>query len=115
MTHVRNMRKTYHRREQFLVQFLNHHIGYVTTISGTGGGPNFILNLPSHIKDYSLSETLNQQGIIAHPLSSYYLQPVSRHENRNSGLVLGFACSSRSELERGATILVEQVKIILKI
>jgi GntR family transcriptional regulator/MocR family aminotransferase len=110
MTHVRNMRKTYLRRQQFLVQFLKHHIGDITTISGTNGGSNIILNLPVPVKDYALSEVLDRQGIIAHPLSGYYQQAKNQNEQGN-GLVLGFACSSRVELERCARLLVEQVKI----
>lgn len=109
MTHVRKMRKVYHLREQFLVQFLKHHIGDMTTISGTGGGQSFILNLPLYINDSLLSEALNQKGIVAHSLSSYYLRPKSQNDHRN-GLILGFACSSRVELERYATILVHLIK-----
>jgi len=110
MTHVRNMRKIYRRRQQFLVQFLKHHIGDITTIDGTNGGSNIILNLPAPVKDHALSEELGRQGIIAHPLSGYYLQAKNQGEQGN-GLVLGFACSSRVELERCARLLVEQVKI----
>ena len=110
MTHIRKMRKTYRRRQQFLVQFLKHHIGDITTVSGTNGGSNIILNLPAPVKDHVLSEVLGRQGIIAHSLSGYYLQAKNQDEQGN-GLVLGFACSSRVELERCARLLVEQVKI----
>jgi DNA-binding transcriptional MocR family regulator len=92
------------------VQFLKHHIGDITTISGTNGGSNIILNLPAPVKDYALSEVLDGQGIIAHPLSGYYQQAKKQNEQGN-GLVLGFACSSRVELERCARLLVERVKI----
>ena len=110
MTHVRNMRKTYHRRQQFLVQFLKHHISDITTITGTNGGSNIILNLPATVKDHALSEVLGRQRIIAHPLSDYYQQAKNQNEQGN-GLVLGFACTSRVELERCARLLVEQIKI----
>ena len=62
------------------------------------------------IKDYALSKVLDRQGIIAHPLSGYYQQAKNQIEQGN-GLVLGFACSSRVELERCTSLLVEQVKI----
>ncbi len=110
MTHVRNMRKTYRRRQQFLVQYLEHHLGDITTISGTDGGSNIILNLPAPVNDEVLSEAIGRQGIIAHSLSSYYLQAKKPDESGNA-LVLGFACSPRAELERCARLLVEQVKI----
>lgn len=109
MAHIRNMRKTYGRREQFLEQFLHHHLPCETTVTGTGvGGPYLVLNLPARIRDRTLSETLARTGIIAHPLSSYYVHRKPDREYRN-GLVLGFGCAPRVDLERGARQLVERI------
>ena len=109
MAYIRTMRKTYYRREQFLVQFLNRHLADEMTITGTGvGGPYLVLNLPARIKDHALSETLAEIGIIAHPLSSYYIHHKHDSERRN-GLVLGFGCSPRVDLERCANQLVALV------
>jgi len=110
MSHIRKMRKTYQKRELFLIQFLQEQLGDLITISGTGGGLNFILNLPPHINDVELSEKLGRSGIVAHPLFDYYL-----HQNRGqkihlNGLVMGFACASRADLEKCAITLVEQIK-----
>ncbi len=110
MGHIRKMRKIYQKREQFLIQFLQKHIGDITTISGTGGGSNFILNLPLRINDATLSETLGRSGIIAHPIFDYYLHQKTPHKTQLNGLVMGFACASRSDLEQAATTLVKQVK-----
>lgn len=110
MSHIRKMRKIYQNREQFLIQFLQEHIGDITTISGAGGGLNFILNLPSQFNDAILSENLGKSGIIAHPLSDYYLNQNAWQKKRLNGLVMGFACASTSDLEQGATILVKQIK-----
>ncbi len=108
MTHIRNMKKTYQRREQFLSQFLNNHLDGLGTTSGTGGGSNFILNLPSTINDQKISDQLIRQDVIAHPLSSYYLMKKSRNDHAN-GLVMGFACSPRSKLAHSASILMESL------
>ena len=110
MSHIRKMRKTYLKREQFLIQFLQKHLGDITTISGTGGGLNFILNLPPQINDAVLSETLDKSGIIAHPLFDYYLHQNTWQKTRLNGLVMGFACASMADLEQSAITLVEQIK-----
>jgi GntR family transcriptional regulator/MocR family aminotransferase len=109
MSHIRKMCKTYQKRELFLIQFLQKQLGDLITISGTGGGLNFILNLPPHINDVELSEKLAKAGIIAYPLFDYYLHQNHRQETRLNGLVMGFACASRADLEKCAMTLVEQI------
>jgi len=109
MSHIRKMRKTYQKRELFLIQFLQKHIGDRVTISGTGGGLNFILNLPSYINETEISKKLAKSGIIAHPLSDYYLHQNRRKKTHLNGLVMGFACASRADLEKCAMTLVKQV------
>ena len=110
MSHIRKTKKIYQKREQFLIQFLQKHIGDITTISGTGSGSNFILNLPLHINDATISKALGRSGIIAHPLFDYYLHQNARQKNHLNGLVIGFACASRSDLEQSATTLVNQIR-----
>ena len=110
MSHIRKMRKTYQKREQFLIQLLQKSIGDITTLSGTGGGLNLILNLPSQINDTELSQKLGKAGIITYPLFDYYLHENARRNNRLNGLVMGFACASRSDLEQSAMTLAEQIK-----
>ena len=105
ITHIRNMRKAYQRREDFLVQYLQERMDHELTLSGIGGGTNIILNLPPRISTTELSETLAQKQIIAHPISSYFLQKPPNDQASN-GLVLGFACSSRRELKKAAEVLI---------
>jgi GntR family transcriptional regulator/MocR family aminotransferase len=109
MSHVRKTKKAYQKRESFLVEFLEKNLGEPATISGSGGGLNFILNLPDEINDSSLSRKLRQIGIIAHPLSDYYLQQKSSQSRRLNGLVVGFACASVVDLEKSAVKLVEAI------
>jgi GntR family transcriptional regulator/MocR family aminotransferase len=110
MSHIRKMRKTYHQRERFLRQFLQKHLGDTATISGSGGGLNFILNLPSHINDARLSKNLARAGIVAHPLDDYYLHQNDKLKTRLNGLAIGFACANRTDLEKSAVTLIEKIK-----
>ncbi len=111
MSHIRKMRKTYQKRQQFLVRFLQNNLGDLATISGTGGGLNFILGLPAEIDDAKLSERLSTKGIVAHPLHDYYLHQRARLGSRLNGLVMGFACAPEAQLERAATVLVEHLNM----
>ena len=70
---------------------------------------NFILNLPPRIDDTVLSGQLTDAGVIVHPLLDYYLHPNASQKTRLNGLVMGFACASRADLERSAIILIEQI------
>ena len=84
----------------------------MATISGTGGGLNFILNLPTEINDAKLCEKLGTNGIIAHPLQDYYLHQNATNKFRLNGLVQGFACASAAQLENSATTLVEHLNVL---
>jgi GntR family transcriptional regulator/MocR family aminotransferase len=112
MSHVRKMRKSYQKRQQFLASFLQENIGEMATISGTEGGLNFILNLPAEIDDAKLSEKLSVTGIIAHPLGDYYLHQNTTNNSRLNGLVIGFACAPAAQLEKSAITLIEHLDVI---
>jgi GntR family transcriptional regulator/MocR family aminotransferase len=109
LSQILKMRKTYQTRQQFLVRFLQNNLADLATISGTGGGLNFILALPAEINDAKLSERLSAKGIVAHPLHDYYLHQGARHGNRLNGLVMGFACASEAQLEKAAMVLLEHL------
>ena len=113
IAHIRKMRKVYHRRQKFLTSFLQQKLGDTISISGVNGGLNFMLNLPPSISDKKLSKTLSLKNIIAHPLSDYYLEKPTDNKN-HSALVLGFACSSRTQLEKSAKILKKEIQKVLR-
>ena len=108
--HIRKMRKIYKRREDFLVQYLQQNIGPESFVSGINGGTNIVLNLPAQYSVNEISRKLTQQNIIAHPISSYYLQNPKDQTIRN-GLVLGFACASRAKLQKAAEIMLDLVGV----
>ena len=112
MSHVRKMGKIFKRRQQFLARFFQKRMGEMATISGTGGGLNIILNLPTEIDDAKLSEKLSATGIIAHPLHDYYLHQNTTSKSRLNGLVIGFACASTHQLEKAAISLIGHLDVI---
>jgi len=108
-SHIRNMRKIYQRREDFLVDYLKSKIGPDFLISGIGGGTNVVLNLPRGVSDVEISQSLAHEHIIAYPIPSYNLGKAPDSNVRN-GLILGFACSSRYQLEKSAKILISKLE-----
>lgn len=108
ISHIRNMRKAYQRRERFLVDYLTAHLGPDFLISGVGGGTNIVLSMPAEISDVKLSQSLANENIIAYSIPSYYLGKAENLNARNA-LILGFACSSRGQLEKSADILVKKI------
>ena len=104
--HIRKMRKVYRQREQFLARYLKNRLGDEISISGRGGGSNFILNLPDDIDESRLSAALEKQGVIAFPMSDYYLE-MDRSITPYNALNLGFTSASIESLERSAEILVK--------
>ena len=96
ISHIRNMRKSYQRRERFLVEYLTAHLEPDFVISGVGGGTNIVLNMPTEISDVKLSQSLANENIIAYSIPSYYLGKTENPNPRNA-LILGFACSSRAQ------------------
>lgn len=109
ISHIRNMRKTYRRREKFLIKYLSQHLGADFLISGVGGGTNIVLNMPTEISDIKLSQSLANENIIAYSIPSYYLRKTKTSNTRNA-LILGFACSSRDQLQKSADILIRKIR-----
>lgn len=108
ISHIRNMRKAYQRREKFLVNYLTTRIGPDFSISGVGGGTNIVLNMPAKISDVAISQSLANENIIAYSIPSYNLGKTTDSNPRNA-LILGFACSSRNQLEKSAAQLISTI------
>jgi GntR family transcriptional regulator/MocR family aminotransferase len=108
ISHIRNMRKAYQRRERLLVEYLTAHLGSDFSISGVGGGTNIVLNMPEEVSDLELSQSLANENIIAYSIPNYYLGK-TKNSNLRNALILGFACSSRDRLEKSANILVKKI------
>jgi DNA-binding transcriptional MocR family regulator len=79
-------------------------------ISGVGGGINIVLNIQAKISDLKLklSQSLANENIIAYSILSDYLGKIEDSNPRN-GLILGFACSARAQLEKSAAILFKTI------
>jgi GntR family transcriptional regulator/MocR family aminotransferase len=84
--HITKMRKIYDERRRFASESLTAAGGGAFHIRDSRAGLHFIAELPAHIGDVSFSARARKRGIIAPPLSRYFLG--STPEN---GLLIGFA------------------------
>lgn len=93
--HIRRMRLIYGRRRALLQDAIRHHMGDARLISADShAGLHLTVRLPPEVDDVSLSARARELGLIALPLSRYYLgQPPVQ------GLVLGYGGVSDEDIE----------------
>ncbi len=89
-SHVRRMRQLYSERRLCLQAEITRHFGKRFAIQGGDAGLHLALCLPDDCNDVLLSERALQIGIIARPLSGYYLNSTPLAQ-RQRGLMLGYA------------------------
>lgn len=96
-SHVRRMRLLYAERRLLLQQAIKQHFGEAFEICGGEAGLHLALRLPDHCDDHAISQRAKQIGIIARPLSGYYLAETPEAA-RQKGLILGYAFVPEEEI-----------------
>ncbi|HCE08571.1 MAG TPA: DNA-binding protein [Oxalobacteraceae bacterium] len=87
-SHIRRMRVLYGGRLRLLQDAIVRNFGDRLEISGGDAGLHLTLGLPAGCDDVALSRQALQQGVIARPLSRYFMKPADAQR----GLILGYAC-----------------------
>jgi GntR family transcriptional regulator / MocR family aminotransferase len=87
-SHIRRMRVLYAQRLQLLQQAIERNFGDTLGMSGGDAGLHLTLGLPDDCDDVAISLDAQTEGIIARPLSRYYMKAA----NARRGLILGYAC-----------------------
>jgi GntR family transcriptional regulator / MocR family aminotransferase len=91
--HLRRMRKVHAARRDALVSSIEKYLPTRLSIVGSQAGLHCAALLNDDLSDQWLSDKLHDEGVIARPLSGYYM-PGTPATNRVNGLVLGFACAT---------------------
>jgi GntR family transcriptional regulator/MocR family aminotransferase len=86
-SHIRKMRVLYAERLRLLQQAISRHFGEKMMITGGEAGLHLVLGLPADCDDRLISEEARSAGIIARPLSRYYMN----EKTAKRGLLLGYA------------------------
>lgn len=93
--HIRRMRLLYGHRRALLQDAVARHMGAASVVSADShAGLHLTIGLPPGVDDVELSRRGLEQGLIALPLSRYYLQQPPTH-----GLVLGYGCVRDDAIE----------------
>lgn len=87
-SHIRRMRLLYGERLRLLQQAVERHFGSAIDFSDGAAGLHLALRLPDGCDDVAISLEARSAGIIARPLSGYYMQT----HHAKQGLMLGYAC-----------------------
>ena len=87
-SHIRRMRLLYGERLRLLQESIQRNFGDRVAISGGDAGLHLTLGLPDDCDDFAISSAALAQGIVARPLSRYYMKPAGARR----GLILGYAC-----------------------
>ena len=87
-SHIRRMRLLYGERLRLLQDAIQSNFGGRVATSGGDAGLHLVLGLPDGSDDFAISRAALEQGIIARPLSRYYMKTAGARP----GLMLGYAC-----------------------
>ncbi len=93
-SHIRRMRLLYGERLRLLQQAIAQHFGNALDFSDGASGLHLAVHLPDGCDDVAISLDARAAGIIARPLSGYYMQ--ADHARR--GLMLGYACVPNEQI-----------------
>ncbi|MQQ99933.1 MocR-like pyridoxine biosynthesis transcription factor PdxR [Glaciimonas soli] len=105
-SHIRRMRLVYAERLQLLQDAIKDNFGDTVEITGGDTGLHLTLGLPSHCDDFVISREARSAGIIARPLSRYYMS-----ENTTSrGLLLGYGCVPNAHIRPAFDVLAAIIK-----
>jgi GntR family transcriptional regulator/MocR family aminotransferase len=93
-SHIRRMRVLYAERLHLLQVAIERHFGDRITLTGGEAGLHLALGLPPQCDDLAISRAARAEGIVARPLSRYFMNAGARHQ----GLLLGYACVPNEQI-----------------
>ncbi|PFH09644.1 GntR family transcriptional regulator/MocR family aminotransferase [Collimonas sp. PA-H2] len=93
-SHIRRMRLLYAERLHLLQAAIERHFGDGVTLTGGEAGLHLALGLPAQCDDLAISRAARVAGIVARPLSRYYMNS----ETARNGLLLGYACVPNEQI-----------------
>jgi GntR family transcriptional regulator/MocR family aminotransferase len=105
--HLRRMRTLYAARQSVLIDALDDALGDALRISSDKAGLHLTGWLEPGIDDTAVSETLEERGIVAPPLSFY-----SPRELDRGGLVLGYAAVDEDTIRDSVGHIAEAIRAV---
>jgi GntR family transcriptional regulator/MocR family aminotransferase len=101
--HIRRMRLLYAKRRAVLAGLITRYLGPDRLHEhGSNAGLHLVLRLPDDADDEAIAAACKARGILARPLSRYFLGPQVQQ-----GLLLGYACVPEEEIGPAFAILLD--------
>ena len=104
--HLNRMKKTYRQRQKQLTDLLHSHpLGKRIHVCGEAAGLHLLLEVHLSCTEAQLIHAAKQAHVIVHGLSAYY--ETTQHVQAVPQIVLGYACLSPEELQKGTIRLLD--------
>jgi GntR family transcriptional regulator/MocR family aminotransferase len=108
--HIRKMRSLYAERQSILIQALRREAGDLLEVAPADAGMHIRAFLP-RLDDRAVSAEALEQGVVAHPLSTFFLKEASLVR---SGLVLGYGAYNAQQIRDAASRLGAAMKTVAR-
>ncbi|HEU0230538.1 MAG TPA: PLP-dependent aminotransferase family protein [Burkholderiaceae bacterium] len=100
-SHIRRVRNLYAERRVALIAAVSRHFGNDLHIYGGEAGLHLVLGLPPEVDDVLVAREAFVRGVIARPLSRYYMNP----SHVRQGLLLGYASVPLDRIDAAFDVL----------
>jgi GntR family transcriptional regulator / MocR family aminotransferase len=107
-SHIRRLRQTYGERRRMLQTALAPIASVGARLSMVDSGLHLVIEFDVHIDDIKVAEMATQQGLRVYPLSNYCVG-----ENREKGLIVGYAYSATDSITHYGDVLAEVIQSAL--
>jgi GntR family transcriptional regulator / MocR family aminotransferase len=107
-SHIRRLRQIYGERRRLLQEALTPITSVGARLPLAGSGLHLMVGLPSHCDDVRVAELAAEQGLRVYPLSSYGIG-----DNREKGLIIGYAYAATERIAHYGRILADVIRAAL--
>lgn len=103
--HLGRMRHLYRERQRVMSEALATHFSQKRILGGNAG-MQLTLRLPAGVDDREVAEKARSQGIGAHALSAFFMEPT----DQDCGLVIGYGNSRAEDIPHAVNVLAHLVR-----
>src|SRR5215813_3287096 len=109
--HIRRMRSIYAERQAALIEALDREAGDLLEVNRADAGIHIRCSLREAIDDRAVAKEALALGVVAHPLSAFYLGDTARARH---GLVLGYGAYNVRQIREGVAILATALRTVAR-
>jgi GntR family transcriptional regulator/MocR family aminotransferase len=108
-SHIRRLRQVYAERRRLLQASLAPIANVGARLSMVDSGLHLVVEFDNHIDDVHVAEMATRSGLRVYPLSNYCVG-----ENREKGLLIGYAYAATESITQYGNVLADVIQAALK-